>query len=194
MATVTWGPVNKEMGFSFELLNDSYAAGCGSLCIGGVILIPFALKYGRRPVYVLSTTVQCGICVWFARMQTVTDLMLTNILSCVVGALAEVLVQMIAADVYFVHQRGLMNSVYVWFMTVGTTLPPLAGGYIVTSQGWRWVWWWMVILMGAGLIAFTFLYKEMKFSAPTLNGALLAPLQLKSLRMSTVKTRRPQLT
>ncbi|KAB8078749.1 major facilitator superfamily domain-containing protein [Aspergillus leporis] len=161
MATVTWGPVNKEMGFSFELLNDSYAAGCGSLCIGGVILIPFALKYGRRPVYVLSTTVQCGICVWFARMQTVTDLMLTNILSCVVGALAEVLVQMIAADVYFVHQRGLMNSVYVWFMTVGTTLPPLAGGYIVTSQGWRWVWWWMVILMGAGLIAFTFLYKEM---------------------------------
>lgn len=171
MATVTWGPLNAELGFSFELLNDSYAAGCGSLCIGGVILIPFALKYGRRPVYVFSTIAQCAFCVWQARMQTVADLMSANILSSMVGALAEVLVQMTVADVYFVHQRGLMNSIYVWFMTVGATLSPLAGGYIVISQGWRWVWWWMVILMGAGLVAFVFLYEETKFS-PTLEGVV----------------------
>ncbi|RAQ62256.1 hypothetical protein COH20_003163 [Aspergillus flavus] len=171
VATVTWGPLNAELGFSFELLNDSYAAGCGSLCIGGVILIPFALKYGRRPVYVFSTIAQCAFCVWQARMQTVADLMSANILSSMVGALAEVLVQMTVADVYFVHQRGLMNSIYVWFMTVGATLSPLAGGYIVISQGWRWVWWWMVILMGAGLVAFVFLYEETKFS-PTLEGVV----------------------
>ncbi|KAE8396179.1 major facilitator superfamily domain-containing protein [Aspergillus alliaceus] len=170
VATVTWGPLNVELGFSFELLNDSYAAGCGSLCVGGVILIPFALKYGRRPVYVLSTIAQIGFSVWFAKTQTVADLMLTSILSNAVGALAEVLVQMTIADVYFVHQRGLMNSIYVWFMTLGTTLSPLAGGYIVTSQGWRWVWWWMVILTGVGFIAFVFLYEETKFSTPTLQG------------------------
>ncbi|KNG80799.1 hypothetical protein ANOM_010313 [Aspergillus nomiae NRRL 13137] len=181
VATVTWGPLNEELGFSFELLNDSYAAGCGSLCIGGVILIPFALKYGRRPVYVFSTIAQCVFCVWQAKMHTVADLMSANILSSLVGALAEVLVQMTVADVYFVHQRGLMNSIYVWFMTVGATLSPLAGGYIVTSQGWRWVWWWMVILMGAGLVAFIFLYEETKFSL-TLEGVppVVAPTQLNS--------------
>ncbi|KAJ5647470.1 hypothetical protein N7490_003842 [Penicillium lividum] len=170
VATVTWGPVNLELGFSYALLNDSYAAGCGALCIGGVILIPFALKFGRRPIYVLSTAVQCGICVWSAKMQTVADLMLVNVISCIVGALAEVLVQMTVADVFFVHERGLMNTIYVWVMTIGTSLSPLAGGYITLSQGWRWVWWWMVIFFGAGLVTFVFLYEETMFSDQSING------------------------
>ncbi|KAJ5100425.1 hypothetical protein N7456_006477 [Penicillium angulare] len=166
VATVTWGPVNADLGFSFALLNDSYAAGCGALCIGGIFLIPFALKFGRRPIYILSTAVQGGISVWSAKMETVADLMLVNILSCIVGSLAEVLVQMTIADVFFVHERGLMNTIYYWFMTVGVTLAPLAGGFITLSQGWRWVWWWMAILFGAGLLAFVFLYEETLFCEP----------------------------
>lgn len=103
---------------------------------------------------------------WSARMQTVTDIMLVNIFSCLVGALSEVLAQMTVADLYFVHERGLMNSVYVWTMMVGIDLSPLAGGYVVESQGWRWVWWWMVILFGGGLVAFLFGYEETKYAAP----------------------------
>lgn len=162
--------MNTELGFSFAILNDSYAAGCGALCIGAVILVPFALKFGRRPVYILSTAAQLGISVWSARMQNVADLMLVNVLSCLVGALAEVLVQMTVADVYFVHERGMMNTIYFWFMTVGTTLSPLAGGYITLSQGWRWVWWWMAILFGVGLVALFFFYEETMFYAKAIDG------------------------
>ncbi|KAL3463495.1 major facilitator superfamily domain-containing protein [Aspergillus heterothallicus] len=171
--TVTWGPMNLELGFSFGLLNDSYAAGCGALAIGGVILIPFALKFGRRPVYILSIAAQCGISVWSARMQNVADLMLVNILSCIVGALAEVIVQMTVADIYFVHERGLMNTIYFWATTVGVSLAPLAGGYITLSQGWRWVWWWMVILFGVGLAAFVFFYEETMFNPGHIDGVPL---------------------
>lgn len=166
MATVTWGPMNKDIGFSYAIMKDSYAAGCGSLAIGGLFLVPLSLKYGRRPVYILSTAAQCGLCVWLARMQNVADLMGGNILTCIVGALAEVLVQVTIADVYFIHHRGVANTIYYWCITVGTTLSPLAGGYIIPSQGWRWVWWWMVILLGAGLVAFLFLYEETMFSRP----------------------------
>ncbi|KAJ5966294.1 hypothetical protein N7481_013008 [Penicillium waksmanii] len=174
VATVTWGPLNIELGFSFALLNDSYAAGCGALAIGGIFLIPFALKFGRRPIYILSTAIQCGISIWSARMQNVADLMLVNILSCIVGALSEVMVQMTVADIYFVHERGLMNTIYYWFMTVGTSLAPLAGGFITLSQGWRWVWWWMAILFGAGLLAFIFLYEETMFAFEPIDGVPVA--------------------
>ncbi|KXG51835.1 Major facilitator superfamily domain, general substrate transporter [Penicillium griseofulvum] len=174
VATVTWGSMNIELGFSFALLNDSYAAGCGGLCIGAVILVPFALKFGRRPVYVLSTAVQCGISIWSARMHTVADLMLVNILSCIFGALAEVLVQMTVADVFFVHERGLMNTLYLWAGSVGLSLAPLAGGFVTLSQGWRWVWWWMAILFGAGFIAFFFFYEETMFCVPSIDGIPVA--------------------
>lgn len=163
---MTWGPVNRELGFSFAILNDSYAAGCGSLAIGSVFLVPFALKFGRRPIYIFSILAQFGFSIWLAKMRTIVDLMLANILSCLVGALAEVMVQMTVADVYFVHQRGLTNTLYYWFMTVGTSLAPLAGGYITNSQGWRWVWWWMAILFGAGLVVFILFYEETMFTRP----------------------------
>jgi MFS family permease len=106
-----------------------------------VILVPFALKFGRRPIYVLSTAVQCGISIWSPRIHTVADLMLVDILSCIFGALAEVLVQMTVADVFFVHERGLTNTLYLWAVSVGLSLAPLAGGFVTLSQGWRWVWW-----------------------------------------------------
>ena len=164
MATPTWAPMNEQLGFSYSILNDSYAIGCGTLAIGAFCLIPFALKFGRRPVYILSTIVQLGVSVWSARLETVADLMLVNVISCFVGALSEVIVQMTIADVFFVHQRGVMNNIFVWAQNIGASLAPVAAGYMTTGQGWRWVWWWNAIFFGAGFIGFVFFYEETKYS------------------------------
>ncbi|KAI1613026.1 synaptic vesicle transporter [Exophiala viscosa] len=170
VVTVTWASMNLDLGFSYAILNDSYAAGCGALSLGGIFLLPFALKYGRRPVYMFSLIVQAAVSVWSAKQQNVADLMLVNILCCFVGALAEVMVQMTVVDVFFVHQRGRMNSFYVWTLTVGASLAPLAAGYITVGQGWRWVWWWLAILQGACALVFFFLYEETKWNGQTIVG------------------------
>lgn len=163
IATVSWGPMIEELGFSFDIINDSYAAGCGGLCIGGIFLIPFVLKYGRRPVYILSMLFELGIAVWSARIFNVADLMLTNILCCFVGSLCEIMMQMTIADVYFVHQRGVMNSIYVWTLAIGSSLAPLAAGYIAVDFGWRWIWWTTAIVLGVSTCLFIFLYEETMF-------------------------------
>lgn len=81
------------------------------------------------------------------------------------------MVQMTVADVYFVHQRGLMNSIYLLMLTMGVSIAPIAAGYITIYEGWRWVWWWMAIFFGAEFLAFLFLYEETKFSATTIESA-----------------------
>lgn len=162
--------MNEQLDFSYDTLNNSYAAGCGALAIGACVLIPFALKYGRRPVYIFSTAVQFGVCIWSAHQQTVADLMMVNIVSCFVGALSEVVVQMTVADVFFVYQRGTMNSLFFWSTRVGASLTPLAAGYITSSQGWRWVWWWIAIFFGLLLVVMAFGYEETKFVMPPING------------------------
>ncbi|KAJ5832290.1 hypothetical protein N7474_000601 [Penicillium riverlandense] len=166
-APVTWGPMNRQLGFSYAILNDSYAIGCGTLALGGLLLIPFALKYGRRPLYLMSTAIQLGMSIWTAEMQTVAGLLLINAISNLVAALAETMVQMTVADVYFVHQRGLMNSIFLLMLTMGVSIAPIAAGYITIFEGWRWVWWWMAIFFGAGFLAFLFFYEETKFSTTT---------------------------
>ena len=169
-ATPTWAPMNEQLGFSYAILNDSYAVGNATLAIGAFLLIPFALKYGRRPVYIISTAVQLAISIWSAKLETVADLMLVNAFSCGVGALAEVIVQMTVADVFFVHERGRMNSFFVWAQNIGGSLAPVAAGYITISQGWRWVWWWCAIFFAIALLAYIFLYEETKYSHTGIEG------------------------
>ncbi|KAF2629703.1 synaptic vesicle transporter [Macroventuria anomochaeta] len=168
-ATPTWSAMMEELGFTIELLNNGYATGSAALAVGALLFIPFALKYGRRPMYLLSLIGQIAVMIWSAKMQNSADLILTNLFNCLLGALAEVIVQMTVADVFFVHQRGMMNNLYVWCMSIGGSLMPIAAGYITVDQGWRWLWWWLAIILGILLLLFTFLYEETKFM-PSING------------------------
>ncbi|KAK2699254.1 hypothetical protein QWA68_001963 [Fusarium oxysporum] len=169
----TWGPMQKELGFSDEALTASYAIGCACLAIGAVMLVPFALKFGRRPLYLFSSLVQIGVGIWSAKIQNVPDLLLVNAINNIFGALAEVIVQMTIADVFFIHQRGTLNSIYIWFWQISVSLGPFIAGYITTGQGWRWVWWWNAILFGAFFILVCFCYEETKYCT----GGPLAPVQ-----------------
>lgn len=127
------------------------------------MLIPFALKYGLRPIYILSSAAQMAIMVWAARTYTPGDWWGVNALQCWVGSLAETMVQMTVADVFYVHQRGLMNSIYIWASNFGSSLAPVAAGFVTAAQGWRWVWWYMTIFFGLVLVAFIFGFEESKF-------------------------------
>ncbi len=71
---------------------------------------------------------------------------------------------MTIADVFFVHQRGLMNSIYIWVANVGSNLAIVAAGFITVDQGWRWVWWWFTIFFGLQLIMFVLFFQETKFA------------------------------
>lgn len=139
--------MQKELGFSDEDLTASYAIGCAFLAVGALLLVPFALKFGRRPLYVVSSLVQFGVSIWSAKIHTVADLLLVNVFIATFGALGEVLVQMTIADVFFVHQRGRLNSLYIWLWQVSVSLGPLIAGFITKGQGWRWVWWWNAIFL-----------------------------------------------
>ncbi|KAK5118159.1 hypothetical protein LTR85_008139 [Meristemomyces frigidus] len=137
----TWGPMGDELNFSSETLTNTYAS-----------------------VYVISSAAQFGISIWAARTMTAGDWWGVNAVQCWLGALAEVLIQMTIADVYFVHQRGLMNAIYIWVANVGSNLAVVAAGFITVDQGWRWVWWWCAIFFGVQLIMFIFGFEETKFT------------------------------
>ena len=154
-----------ELHFSAATLNNTYAIGCATLALGAPMLIPFALKYGLRPVYVLSSVGQFAVMIWAARTMTAGDWWGVNALQCWLGALAEVMVQMTVADVFFVHQRGLKNSIYIWVANTGSTMAPVAAGFVTDDQGWRWVWWWIAIFFGIQFFLMFFGFEESKFNS-----------------------------
>ncbi|KAM0440038.1 hypothetical protein ACHAPT_001141 [Fusarium lateritium] len=159
-----WEQYQSELGFSVDQLNGSAAVNYAGLAVGCIVFIPFAYKYGRRPVYLFSALLQFIGCIWFAVTQNRGDLYGSNLISGLGGAISETIAQMTIADLFFVHHHASMNGWYLFSTFTGAYLGPVASGYIVESQGWRWMWWWCVILFGINLVLILFLFEETKFT------------------------------
>jgi MFS family permease len=57
------------------------------------LFIPLARKFGRRPVYLVSTAVMAAMSFWTAEMTSLGELYGTNILFGLAGATNEAIVQ-----------------------------------------------------------------------------------------------------
>ncbi|KAJ5613311.1 hypothetical protein N7510_006505 [Penicillium lagena] len=175
-----WGPMETELGMSVDILNAGAAVNYGGLAVGCIFFIPLVHKFGRRPIYILSSALQFASCIWQARTNTVGDLIGSNLISGLGGAISEIVVQITVADMFFVHEHATMNGWFVIFQSTGAFLGPVASGYIVVSQGWRWMWWWCVIFFGVTLLCVVFLFEESKY-IPEVNGqGVSSALQLGS--------------
>lgn len=179
-----------QLGFSVDILNAGAAVNYGGLAIGCFFFIPLVHKYGRRPIYIVSSALQLASCIWQAEVQTVGGFITSNIISGLGGAISEIVVQITIADMFFVHQHATMNGWYVVFQAAGAFLGPVASGYIVDSQGWRWMWWWCVIFFGITLVCVIFLFEESKY-VPVLTGESVPPHQVTANEPEERKNKTP---
>lgn len=102
-------------------------------------------------------------------MTTVWELYVTNLFLGLAGAVNEAIVGLSVADLFFVHQRGTMNGLYLVMVMTGSFLTPMIAGVQVTYQGWRWSFYTQSIAMGIILLLFVFFYEETKY-VPTVQG------------------------
>ncbi|RDW76844.1 uncharacterized protein DSM5745_06836 [Aspergillus mulundensis] len=78
IGTVIWVDLNAELGISWSNLNNSFAANLAGLAVGCILIIPFAIKYGRRSIYILSSAIQLATAIWQAKMNTTAELLAIN--------------------------------------------------------------------------------------------------------------------
>jgi MFS family permease len=89
-----WQDINAELGFSYGQLNNSYGTSAATLSFGCVMFTPFALRYGRRPVYIVTSLLMFVTCIWCAKMKSLGDLYGTNVMMGLAGSVNEALYQM----------------------------------------------------------------------------------------------------
>ncbi|CAK7208063.1 hypothetical protein SEUCBS139899_010897 [Sporothrix eucalyptigena] len=167
--TTFWQQMAVDLDVTFEQLNNSRSANLAGLAMGCIFFIPFTRKYGRRTPYVLSTMVMAGVSWWSYKMTSLTELTLTNLVFGLAGAINETLVQVTIADLFFVHQRGRANALYLLAVMMGSFLTPMAGGVQATRQGWRSSYLALAISMSIISVFFVFGYEETKY-IPIMDG------------------------
>ncbi|KAJ5380752.1 uncharacterized protein N7496_003180 [Penicillium cataractarum] len=136
---VQYSAIMAEFEIDVGYLNVSAALALLLCGVSNLFFSPMALKYGRRPVYLLSAFLTCFAQVLIA--WAVNKEMLTAG-RCLVGLAAgpfEQLPAVSVADMFFVHERGFGLSFYVFSISFGSFLGPMVAGIVTNNLGWRWV-------------------------------------------------------
>ncbi|KAF9886871.1 hypothetical protein FE257_010994 [Aspergillus nanangensis] len=161
---IFWQLMVLDLHVTYSQLNQVMSVNFVGLATGCVFFIPLAKKFGRRPVYLISTALMLATSFWTSKLKSLPELYVANLLQGLAGATNEAIVQITIADLFFVHHRGGMNALYMTMMMIGSFLTPMAAGTQATRQGWRSSYQTLGIVNAIMFVLFLFLYEETKYS------------------------------
>lgn len=160
---VAYEPYSEELGATYGIYNQTLALNYAGLAVGSIFFIPFVHRYGRRPLYLVSTAVQLATSIWAAEMKNSDELRANSFIGGLGGALSETIALITIGDLFFVHHHALMNGIFLLMQSIGAFIGPVVMGYAVENQGWRWMWKITTILIGINLFASLLFFEETKY-------------------------------
>ena len=121
-----------------QLSLGDYLLPAGATC---PFVIAFARKYGKRPVYVLSSIVATVGCIVGATAAGYDSLLTARVLQGIGQTAYESLVFNTVADTLFVHQRGPPVAFGVFSINAIANIVGIIAGTITHHLGWRYCFW-----------------------------------------------------
>ncbi|PYI14942.1 putative MFS transporter [Aspergillus violaceofuscus CBS 115571] len=109
------------------------------LSIGNLFWVPLAAKFGKRAALLVSMALQAGALVWCATATSFSSLLAARCVQGFAGAAGESIVPELVADVFFLHQRAAMMSIYIILISGGSAFGPLISSLMVQylPSTWR---------------------------------------------------------
>ncbi|KAG5748826.1 hypothetical protein H9Q70_008505 [Fusarium xylarioides] len=142
-----------------------------SLCVGlgNFVILPVALAYGRRPVFLISTVVLLAATIGSAAQNSYNGHLASRVMQGLATGASESLLPLMLTEVTFLHERGRVFGLYWTIQNVLSSTMGLTSSYEAAALGWRWYYWVFAILIGAGLVlAFLFGF-ETRFQRPVVS-------------------------
>jgi len=127
------------------LTTGLYMMGLG---VGGVLMSPTAILYGKRPVYLVTAVIFILSAVWCALSPNFTSLIVARIVQGIAVSPVEVLPSASVAEIFFLHERAFRLGIYTLLLLGGKNLSPLASAAVIQRLSWRWVFWVVAMIVG----------------------------------------------
>jgi MFS family permease len=149
---LTVGEINAGTGYLFLL------AGWGLL-----FWQPFALQYGKRPTYLISTAATIALTMWAPYAQGPGQWYARGVLAGFFAAPTDGLAEISISDVFFTHERGTYLGVYAIALAGSNYFAPVISGWINEGQGYQWVFYYPSIFSGFAFLFLFFFMEETNY-------------------------------
>ncbi|EMT70411.1 major facilitator superfamily domain-containing protein [Fusarium oxysporum II5] len=161
-------PLTQKFGVSLQKL--TYANGATLICqgVGNIFWMPFAIKFGRRPVYLMFNLLMGVACIWLgiASNATYTPFVIGRAFLGLFEAPIESIVPTTITDTFFLHERGAMVSIYGLSVLSGNELGPLFSALIIQYLSMAWAFYIVAMFIGLNCLTMFFFMTETKYTNP----------------------------
>ncbi|CAO2657355.1 Nn.00g034810.m01.CDS01 [Neocucurbitaria sp. VM-36] len=128
--------------------------------------VPLANTFGRRPVILGSLLLLVFSSMWAGLATSFNSLLAARLFMGIGGGPADAVSPDVVGEIFFVHQRGRAMAIYTVFLTLGSLIGGLAGGYIVADMSLDWLHWMNVVLSAITFVLCLVLQAETLYDRP----------------------------
>lgn len=127
---------------------------------GPLVIAPMSEIYGRLIVYHICNFCYIGFTVGCALAPSLNALIVFRFFAGVFGSCSVTNGGGTIADMITAEKRAGAMAVFSIGPLLGPIIGPIAGGFLAGAEGWRWVFWLLVILSGTTSILMIILARE----------------------------------
>ncbi|KAI9371071.1 major facilitator superfamily domain-containing protein [Aspergillus egyptiacus] len=119
------------------------------LAFGPMISSPLSETFGRKFVYLLTLPLMDLFTIGVGASQGIASLVLCRFIAGVFAAPGVSVAAATITDYTPPSQRAIPLSIYYAVPTIGSSMGPLIGAFVVEQRGWRWTAWTPLIMSAA---------------------------------------------
>lgn len=124
--TMTIADLNAGTGYSFLFLG-----------LGGLLMLPLAQSYGKRPIYLLGMLGVIGFAIWQPYITTRGEWFASKIMNGVFYCTIESLPEITVTDMFFEHERATYMGIYGVALFSSNYAAPMLAGFVNNALGWK---------------------------------------------------------
>ncbi|KAF2846222.1 MFS multidrug transporter-like protein [Plenodomus tracheiphilus IPT5] len=116
------------------------------LALGPIFTAPLSERYGRKIIYVVHSPIFMLFTLGAGFSMSFASLCVCRFLAGVAGSPGLAVGAGSNADLFPVHQRAVITSVFLMAPFAGPALGPVVGGFVAQYKSWRWTQWCMIFI------------------------------------------------
>ncbi|KEF58952.1 uncharacterized protein A1O9_03795 [Exophiala aquamarina CBS 119918] len=120
-----------------NFITGAQGAVIAAIAIGSLLFNALAVKYGKRPVYLVTSVGLAVTCFWAAEARSFKSFVAARVLQGLCMAPMEALIPASIADIWFVHERGYRMAIFNLGVLGGINLAAPIAGAIMEASNWR---------------------------------------------------------